>query len=214
MTEPDAEPEAGPPEVHVLRDGTKVMVRPLEASDRDALARGFAQLSPSSRRLRFFSPVDALTPAQLDYLTDVDHERHDAIGAILIDDAGAPGEGVGVGRWIRLDDDPRKAEIAVTVLDEYQGRGIGTLLIGTLAQRAIDRGVETFVAQVLWENIGWLESLRSIGARVEPDEAGVARIEFDLNLPPATQETVLRRVLREVATWLAELRAKAEAERT
>ena len=70
------------------------------------------------------------------------------------------------------------------------------------------------MARVLWENVGWLDSLRSMGARVEPDEPGVARIEFDLNLPAATEETVLRRILREVATWLAEIRAKAEADRT
>jgi GNAT superfamily N-acetyltransferase len=185
-------------EIHVLRDGTRVTVRPLEATDRDALARGFAQLSPASRRLRFFSAIEELSPDQLDYLTDVDHEHHDAVAALLADG----GVGVGVGRWIRLEDEPEKAEVAVTVLDEYQGRGIGTLLLGTLAQRAMDRGVECFVARVLWENIAWLESWRSLGARVEADEPGVARIEFDLTVEGATHEPLLRRVLREVATLL------------
>jgi len=205
------EPDSDSPAINVLRDGTRILIRPLEAGDRDALARGFARLSPASRRLRFFSPTAALTDAQLEYLTDIDHENHDAIAAIVVDGKGEPGEGVGVGRWIRLEDEPTKAEIAVTVLDDYQGRGIGTLLIGTLAQRAIDRGVETFVARVLWENIGWLESLRSIGARVEPDEPGVARIEFDLTLPTQAQETLVRRILRELGAWMAELRARAEA---
>jgi GNAT superfamily N-acetyltransferase len=202
-----ADPPAVAGDIHGLADGTRVLVRPLVASDRDALAEGFARLSPASRRLRFFSTIEALSEAQLDYLTNVDHEHHDAVVAVLVDEAGVPGDGVGVGRWIKLDDEPTKAEIAVTVLDEYQGRGIGTLLLGTLARRAMERGVETLFARVLWENIGWLESLRSVGARVEADEPGVARIEFDLSVPEPPPPTLVRRVLREVATMMAHLRS-------
>ena len=204
------DPPAAAGDVHVLADGARVMIRPLVASDREALARGFDRLSPASRRLRFFSTIEALSEAQLDYLTNVDHVNHDAVACVLIDEAGVPGDGVGVGRWIRLDDEPTKAEIAVTVLDEYQGRGIGTLLLGTLAQRAMERGVETLFARVLWENVGWLESLRSVGARVEADEPGVARIEFDISVPEPPPPTLVRRVLREVATMLAHLRSSRD----
>jgi RimJ/RimL family protein N-acetyltransferase len=211
-----SEPVAGPDEIHVLRDGTRVAVRPLEPTDRDALAEGFARLSPTSRRLRFFSALETLTPKQLDYLTGIDHVDHDAIGAIIVDERGGEvaGGGVGVGRWIRLDDEPEKAEVAITVVDELQGRGIGTLLLGTLAQRAMERGVECFVARVLWENVGWLESLRSLGARIEADEPGVARIEFDLTVHRATEESLLRRVLRELATTMAGIRARIEPDRS
>jgi GNAT superfamily N-acetyltransferase len=202
-----AEPPAVAGDIHELADGTRILIRPLVPGDRDALARGFARLSPTSRRLRFFATLESLSDAQLDYLTDVDHVNHDAIGAVLVDEAGTVGEGVGVGRWIRLDEEPTKAEIAVTVLDDYQGRGIGTLLLGTLARRAMERGVETLFARVLWENVGWLESLRSVGARVEADEPGVARIEFDLALPEPPPPTLIRRVLREVATMVAHLRS-------
>jgi GNAT superfamily N-acetyltransferase len=204
MTEPDGATAAG--DLTLLRDGTRVLVRPLEPGDRDALAQGFARLSPESRRLRFFATIESLSEAQLDYLTDVDHENHDAVAVLLVDDDGRPGEGVGVGRWIRLPDDPTKAEIAVTVLDEYQGRGIGTLLLGTLATRAMERGVEILFARVLWENIGWLETLRSLGARVEADEPGVARIEFDLSPHEPAPPKLIRRVLREVATMMSHLR--------
>jgi GNAT superfamily N-acetyltransferase len=194
-------------DILVLRDGTRIKIRPLEPSDREALARGFARLSPASRRLRFFTTIEALSASQLDYLTNVDHENHDAVAAVLVDERGEEGEGVGVGRWIRLSDEPTKAEIAVTVLDEYQGRGVGTLLLGKLAERAMERGVETLFARVLWTNVGWLDSLRSVGARIEPDEPGVARIEFDLALPEPPPTSVVRRVLREVATMVAHIRS-------
>jgi acetyltransferase len=194
------------PEIHVLSDGTRVVVRPLEPTDRDALARGFARLSPASRRLRFFATIESLSEAQLDYLTNVDHENHEAFAVALVDDDGVEGEGIGVGRWIRDGDDPTKAEVAVTVLDEYQARGVGTLLLGALAERAMEQGVETLFARVLWENVGWLESLRSVGARIEADEPGVARIEFDLGVPDATHDKRIRHVLREVATMVAHLR--------
>jgi GNAT superfamily N-acetyltransferase len=200
--------------IHELRDGTRILVRPLEPGDRDELARAYARLSPASRRLRFFNPADALSPDQLDYLTHVDHQRHDAIVAVVVDDEDQPQEGVGVARWVRLVEEPTKAEVAVTVLDEYQRRGVATLLLGTLAERAIDQGITTFVARVLWENLSWLESLRALGARVEPDEPGVAKLEFDLTLPREEHRPLARRVLQELGAFMAELRARAEADRS
>jgi len=185
---------AEPAGIHQLADGSHVLVRPLVPSDRDRLAEGFELLSAESRRLRFFNPPEHLSPRLLDYLTELDYDRHFALAAIAVDEPGEPG--VGVARWIRPAGDPTKAEAAVTVLDRYQGRGIGTLLLMELAGRAVELGVRTFVGRVLWENEALLDGLRAFGARIEADEPGVARVEVDLAPQAEQRESVLARVIR------------------
>jgi hypothetical protein len=109
----------------VLRDGSTV--RPVDAQ---LLADGFTRLSARSRRLRFLTPKQALSPAELRYSTDVDHHDYEALGAL--DHPG--GRGVGIARYIRDADDPQAAEIAVTIIDDWQGRGLGTELVAQLCQ--------------------------------------------------------------------------------
>ncbi len=199
---------------HVLPDGQEVLVRPLLYSDRSKLAAGFAVLSRQSRRLRFFDAPDELDGDDLEYLTNIDYEDHFACVAVIPDeptpdgaDVGAvPGTGVGVGRYIREADDPTVAEVAVTVLDEYQRRGIGTLLTRTLSDVAVAKGITTFVNYVQWDNRGAIERLVAEGARVAPSEPGVARVELELphtvdDLP----DTYLHR-LGAFASCLANLR--------
>ena len=94
MTRPDSVVSA------VLADGTEVDFRPIGPDDKPLLEQGMARLSPASRRLRFMSPVENLSRAQLAYLTEIDHNRHVAWGAMV---AGAP---VAVGRLVRLADSP------------------------------------------------------------------------------------------------------------
>jgi hypothetical protein len=102
----------------VLRDGSKVLIRPVRRADAPLLADGFARLSDRSRRLRFLGRKDHLSAAELRYFTDVDHHDHEALGAV----AHASGGGVGIARYIRDRDDPHAAEIAVTILDDWQAR--------------------------------------------------------------------------------------------
>ena len=115
-----------------LRDGTRVLIRPIEPEDKGLLLSGFEQLSEQSRYRRFLAPVPKLTESQLTYLTEVDHDTHEALVAV---DAGQPLRGLGVARYVRLQDHPEIAEAAVTVIDAYQGRGLGTLLLALLARR-------------------------------------------------------------------------------
>ena len=75
LTIPRAEPTT-------LRDGSTVLIRPVSPADAGLLADGFTRLSPESRRLRFLTAKDELRPAELRYLTDVDHYDHEAIGAL------------------------------------------------------------------------------------------------------------------------------------
>jgi GNAT superfamily N-acetyltransferase len=188
---------------HVLEDGAEVLIRPLVYGDRFELATGFRELSLRSRQLRFFQAPEALGPDELEYLTNIDYENHFAFAALLL--GGSAPEGVGVGRYLRVPSDGAIAEVAVTVVDDHQRRGIGTLLTRALADVAAKRGIHTFVSYVQWGNDLAVESLRREGARVVPAEPGIARIEIDLPFP--VPDSLLRRVL-------GRLRTSREAERS
>jgi GNAT superfamily N-acetyltransferase len=179
-----------------LRDGTPVLVRMVEASDKDALAEGIARLSTHSRYLRFHTGVEQLTDEQLRYLTDVDQRDHVAWVAMLRDDEDT---GIGVARFVRLPDEPDVAEAAITVLDAYQGRGLGTLLLGVLAAAAARRGVTTFRSYVLGVNVGMLAVFDTLGATRTEEEPGVYRV--DLAVPGTLgglTDTPLGKVIRAV----------------
>jgi GNAT superfamily N-acetyltransferase len=164
-----------------LRDGSRIWVRPIRAEDRDRIVRGLSQLSPRSRYLRFHSHVDHLTAAQLDYLVDVDHVDHEALVAVDPDVEGHPG--VAVARYIRLAEDPQVAEAAITVLDAYQGLGIGTAMIGLLERAAHEQGIRTFRNYVLAENEAMLEIFRQLDGEVVVESPGLYRV--DVPVPDA-----------------------------
>jgi len=115
----------------LLRDGSEVLIRQVHGADAPLLADGFARLSARSRRMRFLFPKNELSATDLRYLTEIDHRDHEALGALDATD----GRGVGVARYVRSAEDPSAAEIAVTVVDEWQGRGLGRELVGQLAER-------------------------------------------------------------------------------
>lgn len=168
----------GREEIHTLRDGGRVLVRSLQPGDRDEIAAGYEQLSPASRRLRFFNAPNHLSERLLDYLTDVDGVNRVALVARAIDEPGAPG--VAIARYARDHSDPTRAEAAVTVLDTHRNRGIATILLTSLVDRAVANDISTFTASVMWENKMLLTSLREFGAVVVADEPGVAAVSVDL----------------------------------
>ena len=110
-----------------------------------------------------------LTGEQLRHLTEVDAWDHFAWVALLRDPLGRPGSGIGVGRYVRLDDEPTVAEAALTVVDEYQGKGLGTLLLGLLAVAARAAGVARFRAYVLEQNEPVRDLLEALGAEAVYD---------------------------------------------
>jgi GNAT superfamily N-acetyltransferase len=115
-----------------LRDGSVVTVRPVRPDDRDLFRSGFERMSGESRYRRFMSHKKALSERELDFFTRLDHDLHEAIGAL---DA-STGEGAGVARMHRRPDDPSIAEAAVTVVDDWQGKGLGGVLLERLTARA------------------------------------------------------------------------------
>lgn len=162
-----------------LRDGTPILLRQIRPEDRDRLVEGLRRLSPASRYLRFHADVEQLTDRQIDYLTRVDHAEHEAIVALDLTRPEVPG--IGVARYIRDAFERQVAEAAVTVADEYQGQGAGTLLLGALSARARRQGIEVFRNYVLASNEPMLEVFDGLGAVREQETDRLWRV--DLRLP-------------------------------
>src|SRR4051812_47092444 len=133
-----------------------VIIRPLCAADRQALSGAFERMGSESRYRRFLSAMPSLSESQLRFLTEVDQRRHVALAAVDVEDGI-----LGVARFIRLTGSA--AEPAISVVDDCQGRGLGTALMARLVDRACEQGVTPFRATVLAENEPMLRLLRSIG---------------------------------------------------
>lgn len=187
-----------------LQDGTYARLRLLRPEDRDLLSKGFDRLSPESRYTRFLGIKPRLTDKDLDYLCDVDHQSHIAIGAVATD-----GEtGMGVARCVRLDEQGDIAEAAVTVIDACQGKGLGHILLDRLVHAAVERGIRRFRNTVFAENKAMLALIRDLGdANVVERDGPVVTIDAELpspeelgvDDPDTTAMGALRRVLRMAA---------------
>ena len=148
--------ETGSVQATVLRDGSAVEVRPVGPDDGPRLLAFLSSLSVDSRYSRFFS----LSP-------DLVHAARSAVGLTgercfgLL--ALAPGGGPVVGHagyWLLQ---PGRAEMAIAVADLYQGRGLGSLLLGRLARTGHEKGIEMFVMDVLPMNLGAVRLLSQSG---------------------------------------------------
>jgi RimJ/RimL family protein N-acetyltransferase len=179
---------------HTLADGVRVVLRHIRADDAAELRRGFERLSSASRYRRFLSPARTLTDEQVRYFTSVDGIDHVAIVATSADD----GSGLGVARFVRLAGDPEAAEVAITVADGAQGKGLGSLLAVTLARAAMERGIRRFRGEVLAGNEVVRRLLEEVGARIRSANGALA---FEVDLESAAgADVVARRLLRAAAT--------------
>lgn len=150
-----------------LYDGTPVVVRPLLPSDRAAVAEAYRRLSPDSLYHRFWTRNgDVIGPSMLDRLLAVDPPNHSIWGLF---DPVRPFPLMAGASWWRCGGEPEAAEFAATVLDNDQGRGIGTLLLAVLWLSAIRGGLQTFVAYVLPENRAAVRWMRDAGSTAEWD---------------------------------------------
>lgn len=181
---------------HVLADGTSVVLRHIRPTDAPELLRGFERLSPESRYRRFFGGVSTLSEEALRYLTEVDGYDHVAIVATTESPDLKNETGLGVGRFVRLHDEPSVAEAAVTVLDDAQRKGLGRLLATTLGEAARERGVRTLRAAVLAENAPMIALMRDIGAPEQHVEAGVITYDIPLESVSGATPGAIDRLLR------------------
>ncbi len=174
-------------------DGVRLSIRPIAAEDKSALVENFSHLSEKSVYRRFLAPVKRLTASELTYLTELDHSDHEALVALT-----EAGEIVGVARYVRQEADPKRAEVAVTVPDDWQGRGIGTTLLGLLARRAAEDGVTRFTGVCLAENREMLQLFDELGPTTRhPADGGVTEVEVTL---PTTATHAIRPLLRAAGT--------------
>jgi GNAT superfamily N-acetyltransferase len=171
-------------ETVTLKGGSQVELRPLLPADRALLAEGFARLSAESRYQRFFTGKEHLSDAELNYLTDVDGDRHFALCAI-----GPDGVGVGVARFIRLAAEPDVAELAITVVDSMQRRGLGRILTDRLMAAARERGVKMLRAEILAENRAMLSI---VADKVSGRMRNGASVSVDMPVPDMPVDEMLR----------------------
>jgi GNAT superfamily N-acetyltransferase len=155
--------------------GLRVCIRPVTPDDRERLLEGIRSMSVETSNRRFFTPKFYPSEETLHYLTHVDGEQHMALGAVDCTHEGFPG--IGAARYVRLAEQPSVAEAAVVVLDAYQRRGIGSLLIAALSRYAAGHGIECFRGFVLAENRPFLAFLRNLGAFDERAHDGVMQID-------------------------------------
>ena len=157
---------------------TQVIFRPIRRDDRAALAAAFHRLSAKSRERRFLGPKPRLTAGELDYFTRLDHVTHEAIVAM-----DRRGRMVGVARYATWPDERAIADLAVTVADDWHGRGLGTALARRVMEAARGNHIAVLTASTLWDNEPARRLLRGLGFRPVGREHGV--IELRLELRPA-----------------------------
>ena len=158
----------GAPRPARLRDGTPVLLREQHPHDRALLARLFAELSGRSRHLRFMAGVPPALPSRmLDALSAVDGDAHAGILALRGE------EPIGAARYVRWAHCPDEADVAFTVADAYQRRGLAALMMGELLEHAAAAGIVRLTFEMLGENRGAIALVRSLGATVRSSN-GVA----------------------------------------
>ncbi|MDZ7604495.1 MAG: GNAT family N-acetyltransferase [Cyclobacteriaceae bacterium] len=159
-----------------VKDSTYVCFKALEASDRELYIAGFKKLSETSVYHRFFGFVKELTTAQIDELMNVDNYNHIAWTAFdIVDDEPI---GIGLGRFKRSTTIPTEAELGLTVIDEYQGKGVGTILLAIMYYLGGAVGIQTFTGVILVNNVRLIRRFYNLGAQFK-------RItnEYEMRLP-------------------------------
>jgi GNAT superfamily N-acetyltransferase len=146
-----------------LRSGRELEVRAFRPDDREALVAAAEQVGPRSRYLRFFTLKREFTEREKTFFLNVDFDRHVALVGVS-EEAGRKSI-VGAGRYVLTG--PGKAEVALTVIDKYQGQGIGAALFRHLIVVARGHGLQTLVAEVLPENKPMLHVFRNSGLPVD-----------------------------------------------
>lgn len=151
-----------------LPDGTDAFVLPLQRTDKATLVAEFEKLAPESRRRRFLAPIMHLSDSMLEHLVD-DVDGIDHVALVLCAET-APDvyDPVALARMVRYEDVPDAADLAVTVKDEWQGRGVATVLLEVLMRRR-PVGVDRIVTEVFKANPASLKMLRHLGRASEED---------------------------------------------
>ena len=163
----------------LLLDGGAARLRPIRPDDADSLVAFYARVSPEAKYMRFFAPYPELSDRDIYRFTHVDHDRRVAFVVTIGRDI------VAVGRYDALDDERTsagsEAEVAFLVEDAHQGRGLAQVLLEHLAQAGRERGIASFVAEVLPSNSRMIQTFRDAGYRIDRRvQDGVLRLLFPI----------------------------------
>jgi GNAT superfamily N-acetyltransferase len=162
-----------------LRDGTELLIRQVGPDDKQLLADGLRRLSPESRYRRFFRPLDRFSERDLAYLTEIDHGDHEALAAIDPQTSDL----VGVARYVR-GAEPHLAEVSVVVGDDWHRRGVATLLLERLVERARAAGITHFTALVMDGNVDAISLFeRRVPGQAGPRRSASGHLELVMELP-------------------------------
>jgi acetyltransferase len=167
-----------------LGRGRELVLRPVLPEDEPAFQAAFAKLTPEEIRLRFFTPIKALSHVQAARFTQIDYDRE---MALVLTEPGIPGkaEVFGVAR-LAADPDNERAEYAIIVRHDMTGMGLGVLLMRRIIDYAKKRGIGEIFGDVLRENTTMLRICQELGFTQTsvPDEPGLVRVVLRLREGP------------------------------
>lgn len=163
----------------ILRNGRRVEIRALRATDRSGLEDAIDKTSVNSLYRRFFTVKKVFTEEQAQYFVNVDFKKHVALVA-EVDQGGRPTI-VGGGRYVVTGADT--AEIAFTIIDSFQHQGLGTMLLSHLTEIARAAGLRQFIAEVLPDNAPMLKLFEKSGLHMHiHSEPEVVHVKLDLQV--------------------------------
>jgi RimJ/RimL family protein N-acetyltransferase len=181
-----------------MRDGTQLHLRPVLPGDNERTTSGQVEFSSETLYRRFQTPRNP-TKSLMRYLFEVDYIHH----FVWVMTDGFDGPVVADARFVRDEVDPTTAEVAFIVGDAYQGRGIGTFLMGALAVAADYHGVQRFTARVLSDNYPMRAILDRFGAEWHRDDLGV--VTTDINVPRAPNPPFTPELTKQIRNMTAQV---------
>ncbi len=191
-----------------LPSGSRMRLRIVGPGDRDGLLQAFENLSTESRIHRWLYPKRSLSEEEVRQLLSPENDDHVAMVAVEIDPEGNELSGIGMARFVRVPGDPEAGEIAITIVDEWQGLGIGRILLHRLLAAMSERGVAKAVGRMHVENL----RMRRLLEPYLPED-GIFREDSTLvfEMPvPEHDDAVMAQLARNAAAVVRMFRLAAE----
>jgi GNAT superfamily N-acetyltransferase len=185
-----------------VRDNSYLCFKTLGKNDRQKFLDGFKRLSKKSVYHRFFGVMKELTDEQVVDFLNTDKTDHVAWAAFDI--VGDETVGVGVGRFRRSKTNPNEAELALTVIDEYQGKGVGSTLLAIMYILASKLEIEVLTGIIMSDNFKLIRRFKELGATMVRDKN-----EYEMRLPinqdfKAIPETNYYKIIKPILQFLKE----------
>jgi acetyltransferase len=166
----------------IAKNGREFLIRPIQKEDKQRLIDGLTKMSPESIHHRFLGFKKGFSEKELKHLTEVDGHNHFAIAVGVLTKENSL-EGVGIGRYHINDNDPTTAEVAITIIDEYQGNGLGTKIMEHLIKIALENKITTFEGILETTNDSMIHLIKKLkGFKTIRTEDGVLKMIGDLSL--------------------------------